>query len=320
MEPSLQGFAGSSNRVCLSAIQPTCNTPRTRGSRATAKFDDDGAVAAHYEYSPFGRVIASTGSPDDFAFRFSTKFTDDETGYLYYGYRHYDPETGRWLNRDPIEELGGLNLYGFVGNDGVNGWDVLGLNPSSVAWNLLKGCVVGVGGEFIKGRLSKARIADGLKIICASNNNGSPYQTSIKIGPPLFNPGNDIPNYRSALIKCAREGLFAGVSRYFIKEKFPGMDPTKVKLSDKAIEIVNSMVSDGVEILEERSGIPDIEAYISTSKNTENCCTIDWEIEAFVTVNFDGNSERVSAGVLMSDSVGPVRRGSQIDTACGICD
>jgi len=40
---------------------------------------------------------------------------------------HYDPTLGRWLNRDPIEEGGGVNLYGFVGNDGVNYWDVLGM-------------------------------------------------------------------------------------------------------------------------------------------------------------------------------------------------
>jgi uncharacterized protein RhaS with RHS repeats len=46
---------------------------------------------------------------------------------LYYGYRYYDPKTGRWPSRDPIEEQGGLNLYGFVGNDGVNQYDVLGL-------------------------------------------------------------------------------------------------------------------------------------------------------------------------------------------------
>jgi hypothetical protein len=36
--------------------------------------------------------------------------------------------TGRWPSRDPIEEDGGVNLYGFVGNDGVNKWDILGLN------------------------------------------------------------------------------------------------------------------------------------------------------------------------------------------------
>jgi len=44
----------------------------------------------------------------------------------YYGYRYYDPKTGRWPSRDPIEEEGGLNLYGFVGNDGLGKIDVLG--------------------------------------------------------------------------------------------------------------------------------------------------------------------------------------------------
>jgi RHS repeat-associated protein len=45
----------------------------------------------------------------------------------FYGYRYYDPVTGRWPSRDPIEERGGINLYGFVGNDGVNWADILGL-------------------------------------------------------------------------------------------------------------------------------------------------------------------------------------------------
>jgi RHS repeat-associated protein len=50
-------------------------------------------------------------------------------GVHYYGYRYYDPETGRWPSRDPIEEEGGINLYGFVGNNGVNWWDRLGMCP-----------------------------------------------------------------------------------------------------------------------------------------------------------------------------------------------
>jgi len=45
----------------------------------------------------------------------------------YYGYRDYDAQTGRWTGRDPISEEGGLNLYGFVGGNGVNAWDYLGL-------------------------------------------------------------------------------------------------------------------------------------------------------------------------------------------------
>jgi uncharacterized protein RhaS with RHS repeats len=44
-----------------------------------------------------------------------------------YGYRYYDPLTGRWPSSDPLGEEGGLNMFGFVGNDGVNARDYLGL-------------------------------------------------------------------------------------------------------------------------------------------------------------------------------------------------
>lgn len=44
-----------------------------------------------------------------------------------YQYRHYDPATGRWPSRDPIAERGGINLYGFVGNDPLRNIDILGL-------------------------------------------------------------------------------------------------------------------------------------------------------------------------------------------------
>jgi RHS repeat-associated protein len=50
-----------------------------------------------------------------------------DSGLYYYGYRYYDPVTGRWSSRDPIEEEGGLNLYEFVANDGVGSIDFLGL-------------------------------------------------------------------------------------------------------------------------------------------------------------------------------------------------
>ena len=44
-----------------------------------------------------------------------------------YAYRYYDPVTGRWPSRDPIGERGGINLYGFVGNNGIDRWDYLGM-------------------------------------------------------------------------------------------------------------------------------------------------------------------------------------------------
>ena len=98
----------------------------------------NGAVAAVYEYSPYGEFLrCETTDPvvADQPFRFSTKFFDAETGLYDYGRRYYDPRTGRWLSRDPKEELGGFHLYGFVGNNPMNRWDYLGMD-----WSGFLGC------------------------------------------------------------------------------------------------------------------------------------------------------------------------------------
>ncbi|MCH8514650.1 MAG: RHS repeat-associated core domain-containing protein [Kiritimatiellae bacterium] len=88
----------------------------------------DGSLAAVFEYDPFGRSLRSSGPlAASLPHRFSTKYTESETGFLYYGFRYYDPETGRWPNRDPIEERGGVNLYGFVRNSSVYNIDLYGL-------------------------------------------------------------------------------------------------------------------------------------------------------------------------------------------------
>jgi RHS repeat-associated protein len=100
------------------------------GNVASLVNADTGATAAAYEYSPFGEPLRSQTIDSTIAdqpFRFSTKFTDLETGLVYYGRRYYDPLLGRFICRDPKEELGGLNLYGFVGNNAMNRWDYLGM-------------------------------------------------------------------------------------------------------------------------------------------------------------------------------------------------
>jgi RHS repeat-associated protein len=90
------------------------------------------ALDAVYEYDAFGREVRSTGPASDLMpFRFSTKYTDAETGLVYYGYRFYDPDRGRWVNRDPIGEQGGYNLYGMVGNNPLTYLDANGLS----IWN-----------------------------------------------------------------------------------------------------------------------------------------------------------------------------------------
>ena len=119
---------------------------------------NNSSVTAQYDYPPFGQTLMADGAlARQQPFRFSTKFHDEETRTVYYGYRDYDPETGRWLNRDPLGEPGfelltgasqptraeeenddaegdnsftpseNLNLYRFVSNDPISAFDALGL-------------------------------------------------------------------------------------------------------------------------------------------------------------------------------------------------
>ena len=92
----------------------------------SAVIDSAQAVVASYRYDSFGRLMTQTGTLDQ-PFQFSTKRYLADVGLNYYGFRFYSPAMGRWLNRDPLGELGGLNLYGFVQNDPVNIFDPYGL-------------------------------------------------------------------------------------------------------------------------------------------------------------------------------------------------
>ncbi len=75
---------------------------------------ENGDVAAHYEYAPFGAIVAQRGTTaSDNPWRFSNEYADDDTGTVYYNYRHYEPVTGRWLRRDILHPIACLNPYGF---------------------------------------------------------------------------------------------------------------------------------------------------------------------------------------------------------------
>jgi len=125
----MQGAGGVGGLLMVNAGSGGVHFPAydLNGNVMGLVFGSNGTLAAKYEYGPFGEVFCSVG---DMAgvnpFQFSTKYTDTETDLVYYGYRYYSPALGRWFSRDPIEEQGGLNLYGFVNNDPVNKWDKLG--------------------------------------------------------------------------------------------------------------------------------------------------------------------------------------------------
>jgi RHS repeat-associated protein len=122
------------------------NSPN--GSRMTASYfydgngnvtdlvSDGGANAAHYVYSPFGYRVSATGALADVnPYQFSSKERDSFTGFYYYGLRYYNPEEGRWLNRDPLGENGSPHLYCYVANEPSGALDPYGLKLKAYSGN-----------------------------------------------------------------------------------------------------------------------------------------------------------------------------------------
>ncbi len=158
-------------------------------------------MQAHYTYDAFGNTVSQCGAMAAvFRFRFSSKYLDDETGLYYYGYRFYDPALGRWLSRDPIEELGALNLNSFCLNDSLCKFDYLGLeNAEKEKCQMLKDYVLGSERHiYLMDLLSKngCDIPDFICDCCGGDNNAS-YSVSGNIVTLCYNNLNDDPlSYR----------------------------------------------------------------------------------------------------------------------------
>jgi RHS repeat-associated protein len=124
---SLQGAGGVGGLLLAEEINGGTTTAYhfhyDGNGNVTEITDLSGNPAASYRYDAFGNTLTSTGAyADQNRYRFSTKPLDSEVTnapLYYYGYRYYDPMTGRWPSRDPIAEEGGVNLYLFCRNNSV---------------------------------------------------------------------------------------------------------------------------------------------------------------------------------------------------------
>ncbi|RMC90818.1 sugar-binding protein [Aquitalea palustris] len=93
--------------------------------------DAQGQLALEMDYQAWGEareVIAEAAASAGIRnpFRFQGQYHDDESGLHYNRYRYYDPEIGRFISRDPIGLLGGINIHSYAPNP-VEWVDPLGL-------------------------------------------------------------------------------------------------------------------------------------------------------------------------------------------------
>jgi len=150
LSQTLQGAGGVggllSVTISTASTNSTFSTVFDANGNITEYIDATGAIVAHREYSPFGETTVLSGPMQNaFTHWWSTKPWDPITGFSEYEYRMYTRELGRWLSRDPIEEKGGLNIYGFANNAPINLLDYIGLQvqvtkiargPNHINWVL----------------------------------------------------------------------------------------------------------------------------------------------------------------------------------------
>ncbi|WP_345992191.1 RHS repeat-associated core domain-containing protein [Sulfurimonas sp. HSL-1716] len=90
--------------------------------------DARGKVVKAITYDSFGNILEDTNPKLHIEFGFAGGLQDTDTGLVHFGYRDYDPVTGKWTAKDPIGFNGGdTNLYGYVLGDPVNLVDPKGL-------------------------------------------------------------------------------------------------------------------------------------------------------------------------------------------------
>ncbi len=91
----------------------------------------NGNIVKEITYDSYGNILKDTNPDFKVPFGFAGGLYDEDTKLVHFGYREYDPVSGRWLSKDPLLFGGGdSNLYGYVLNDPVNLVDPWGLESN----------------------------------------------------------------------------------------------------------------------------------------------------------------------------------------------
>jgi len=126
------GYQDSFNRISNSPVSVYFTHDHLGSVREVTRASDS-AIEAQFTYDPYGRrstnYLISFGAEPHSGIQigFTGLFSLEVQGLVMARHRVYDPDLGRWLSRDPIQETGGLNLYGYACNDPINQVDLDGL-------------------------------------------------------------------------------------------------------------------------------------------------------------------------------------------------
>jgi len=133
----VQRFNYTDTRMPISMTQDsqTCYLHYDQVGTLRAISDTNHNIIKEVTYDTFGNILSETNQNVNIPFGFAGGLHDRDTNLVHFGYREYDPYTGKWTTKDPIDFSGGdSNLYGYVLEDPVNLVDPEGLN--AIGWGL----------------------------------------------------------------------------------------------------------------------------------------------------------------------------------------
>jgi RHS repeat-associated protein len=130
--------AGGEVRIAGAVTTTLLHTGDHLGSIRELVDASNGAIRARYDYDPYGKRTKLSGDLEADQ-GYTGHYEHAASGLTLAPFRAYDCVLGRWISRDPIEEAGGLNLYGYVRGSPIGLRDPDGKLPIVAVWLIRAG-------------------------------------------------------------------------------------------------------------------------------------------------------------------------------------
>jgi RHS repeat-associated protein len=193
--------------------------------------DSSGAVVKILQFDAFGNLMSDSNPSFDLPIAFAGGIADAVTGLVRFGFRDYDPLSGRWMARDPIKFAAGQgNLFAYVDNDPINRRDPMGL------WCVGGSAYLGLGGGgslcchgfFHCTLCAEGGVGAGASVDVSGGNGDAPggsVGVELKAGCGPLSVGGELTADTSGCLRAKLKGALGPVTTSGLKAKIDQENP-----------------------------------------------------------------------------------------------